>query len=141
MVDSRCWEDFLDRCTRITEKQQDIYYIIKPHPLQSKKETETVRNYFTRHGLQFIVSEDDTSVISIELAFSILQKQVKYVFSPYSSALFYLSALFPDEQTKYYFAYEYMRPYLREAPSAYYTLYDTAGPMIKEVFSEKCAEI
>jgi hypothetical protein len=140
-VNSHCWEGFLDQCIKVMEGQTDIHYIIKPHPLQSGKETGLIESHLKKRGIQFTITKEDASATSTELAFSIWKKNTAYVFSPYSSALFYLSALFPDEQTKYYFAYEYMRPYLREAPSAYYTLYDTAGPMIKEVFSEKCAEI
>jgi hypothetical protein len=140
-VNSHCWEGFLDQCIKVMEHQTDIHYIIKPHPLQSGKETGLIESHLKKRGIQFTITKEDASATSTELAFSIWKKNTAYVFSPYSSALFYLSALFPGPGTKYFYAYEYMRPYLREAPPAYYTLFDTAGPMIKEIFSEKCTEL
>lgn len=136
--DKDFWTGFLRKCISVTGKAENICYIVKPHPYQSKDAVKAVQEFFTAHKIDFIIPPSSFISTSIEISFSQWEKQVDFVFSPYSSAVFYLSKLYPSGQRCYYYDFDYMKDHLVNAPEHFRLLFLQTEPLIREVFAESC---
>lgn len=142
-VDKDFWTLYIDRCLRQVANPEEYTFLIKPHPHQSSSTLLAIGDYLSAKKIKYKVLADAASAqMSIELAFSLLQQKVHYVFSPFSSAVFYLSRLFPLKPTVYYHSYEWFkREHLQKAPPQFRKLFLSAEELIKGVFSANCKEI
>jgi len=136
------WPEYFDLCLKQIPDPEKYTFLIKPHPNQSNEIIFTIGEYFKSKKLKYIVLTDPVFVnMGIEIVFSVLQKKTHYVFGPFSSAVFYLSQLFPASHITYYHSYSFMKKHLGRSPEQLKQLFLKHEELIKEVFSEKCKEI
>ncbi len=135
----KCWEGFFNKV--FSKTNTSTHYLIKSHPSQSLKELGYIKTILDQTNKSYSILDTDSSAVCIEIGFYLWKDKIKSVFSPYSSAVFYLSLLYPQKDIQYYYAYEYMRPFMASIPKHFSKLFLQAAPMIREVFSKNCKEI
>ena len=128
------WTDYLDRIVSQTSSLNNILFVLKPHPNQSKESIAISVNYFKERELQFLLFEGaELSQLSVETFFVSHQAKIKSVYSTFSSALFYLSHFYSDK-TKFYMLYDFASSYINSAPKQYKEIFKGLRPLIDEVF-------
>ena len=141
-VPKHFWKEFMDKCLAQIADPQSFTFIIKPHPFQSEEVIQIVKTYFTQKGLKFHLLDHSIFInMSVEVIVSLWKDKLSHVFSSFSSALFYLSMLYPFQNIQYYYSYEFMLPYLNNADKQYRDLYLHHRELIEEVFSVKCKQL
>lgn len=133
------WTAYMDHIFEQLENPADYHFILKPHPMQSRESTRITAEHFNKLGYSsFVASSDSLTSFSIEILFSLWEKQMRHVFCLSSSGCFYLSALYSDPQIHYWYSTEFMSRYIHTAPPQYLKLYREIRPMIEKVFAERC---
>lgn len=142
-VKANFWGLYLDRCLRHLEIPDEYTFLIKPHPNQSYETLREITDFFKTGKVKHkVLSDAAAAQMSIELAFSLLREKVYYVFSPFSSAVFYLSRLYPQKHTAYCYSYQWFKnEHLEKAPPQFRSLFLSAEELIRDVFSANCKEI
>lgn len=132
------WTDYIDKCLNEIEDLAAYTIIVKPHPLQSNDVLEITRNYFQSKNIDFILLDSSEFIsLSAETIYVRNKHRIGYVFSTFSSALFYLAHFYGDK-TKFYHLYHFVEPYLlKNAPKQYVYAFKELGPLIDKVFSNK----
>ncbi|MBI3135571.1 MAG: hypothetical protein HYZ14_12915 [Bacteroidetes bacterium] len=129
------WTDYLAECIRLTDTPENYRFLLKPHPAQSNEVLEITEQYFKTSGLDFVMLKDQYFIHSgVELLYHDIYKDVDYVFSTFSSALFYLAHFYP-QHTKYYYLYNFVKPYFKNAPQQYSEIFSGLDNYFNEVFS------
>lgn len=137
------WTDYLDLCIAQISSPTEYTFILKPHHLQSLRAIEISKNYML-HTLKLnaLVIESNHSLnYSVEILYVLWQDKTHYVFSVFSSALYYIAKLYANEKTTYYYAYDFFRKYMDNAPKQFSTYFNELEGLIREVFSENCIDI
>ncbi|MCI4666996.1 MAG: alpha-2,8-polysialyltransferase family protein [Bacteroidia bacterium] len=141
-VSDAFWEKFLDLCVdRINEPSQ-YTFLIKPHPRQEKEVIEKIIDHLSAKGLDVLIwDKPELKSLNLELIFKKMYGKVAYVFSPFSSAVFYLSRLYPAKETQYYFGIQPLFEFTQNSPPMYVKRWKDLYPLLKEVFGKHVKEI
>jgi hypothetical protein len=137
------WTDYLDLCIAQVDNPNEYTFILKPHPTQSLKSIEISKHYILNTcKLKALVIENKHAVnYSVEVLYSLWQDNTHYVFSVFSSALYYISKLYGNETTKYYYAYDFFKKYIGDAPPQFSSYFIDLDDLLRNVFSENCVYI
>ena len=137
------WTDYLALCIAQIDNPHDYTFILKPHPRQTIQSIKISKEYMlnARKLKTLVIENNHAANYSAEVLYSLWQDNTDYVFSVFSSAVFYISKLYEGKKTKYYFAYDFFKKYMHNATSQFVDTYLEAEELIKEVFSENCIHI
>ncbi|MEM6262688.1 MAG: polysialyltransferase family glycosyltransferase [Bacteroidota bacterium] len=142
LVDEAFWPHFFDRCLEKITAPEQVQFLIKPHPRQSPAVLTRIQQYFDQKGLAatFLDSPEFQS-LSIEVLFQAWAGKVKYVFSPFSSSVFYLSYLYPDADITYGYSLRSLEGFTQRTPQLYLDRWAEVAPALKEVFGQRVEEV
>jgi hypothetical protein len=137
------WTDYLDLCISKVENPKEYIFILKPHHNQTSRTIQISKNHMlNHHKLKTIVVENSLPVnFSIEVLNVLWNDSTDYVFSIFSSGLFYVSKLYGNPKIKHYYAYNFFGNYLKNAPVQFIDTYKGINELIQYVFSENCTDI
>ena len=137
------WKDYLDLCISQVNNPSEYTFILKPHPLQSFKSMKISKEYMltTRRLKVVLVENDYASNYSVEVLYCLWKDNTTHVFCLFSSGLFYIANLYKNENTKYFYAYNFFKKYIDNAPAQYSSFFLGLGNLMEEVFSPNCIEI
>jgi len=137
------WTDYLDLCLSQISNLNEYTFILKPHPLQSVKSLEISKKHLLKtRKLKVLVIENNEAVnYSVEVLYSIWKDNTQYVFSLFSSASYYISKLYGNEKTTFYYAYDFFKKYMDNAPKQFVAIYDGINDVVKNVLTENCIDI
>ncbi len=131
------WTDYIDLCLKEIKNPQDYIILIKPHPSQSNEIMEITRAHFKTLGIDFIMlDKPEHSNLSVETIYAYHQKDIDFVFSTFSAAIFYLSFFYGNE-AKFFYCYKFVGRYIKNAPLQYKNSYEELEDLISEVFASK----
>jgi hypothetical protein len=142
-VPDNFWTDYLDLCLSQISNPSEYTFILKPHHLQSLKAIEISKNYMlhTRKLNTLVIESNHSLNYSVEILYALWQNNTHYVFSVFSSALYYIAKLYGTEKTTYYYAYDFFRKYIDDAPKQFIYIYNGIEDIIKNVLAENCINI
>jgi hypothetical protein len=142
-VPDNFWTDYLDLCIEQIDTPEEYTFILKPHPGQSFKSIEISKEHMlTTRKLKTLVTESNSSIsYSVEVLYSLWQQNTEHVFSLFSSGLFYISKLYRSDKAKYYYAYDFFKEYIKNAPPQISANYINFESLLKGVFTENCIEM
>jgi len=137
------WTDYLDLCISKVENPQGYTFILKPHHNQTTRTIQISKNHMlNNHKLKAVVIENNLPVnYSIEVLNALWNDSTDYVFSIFSSGLFYNSILYNNPKIKYYYAYRFFEDYTKNAPIQFIDTYKGLNELIRYVFSENSTDI
>jgi hypothetical protein len=137
------WTDYLDLCISKIENPKEYIFILKPHHNQTTRTIQISKNHMlNHHKLKTVVVENSLPVnYSIEVLNVLWNDSTDYVFSIFSSGLFYTSKLYNNPKIKYYYAYRFFENYTKNSPAQFIDTYKGLNELIQHVFSENCADI
>ncbi len=136
-VDPAFWTDYIERCLKEVADPSKYTVLIKPHPTQSNEAIEITQAYFKKRNIDFIMlNKPELANLSVETIYVHYQKNIDFVFSTFSAAIFYLS-FFYYEQSKFYYSYKFVGQYIKNAPPQYKNSYTELEELIDEVFANK----
>ncbi|MBS1647593.1 MAG: hypothetical protein JST67_09665 [Bacteroidetes bacterium] len=136
------YTDYIDLCVSKIAQPKEYTYILKPHPFQTKQSLEISKKHFQQLGLKTTVLESTKSAsYSAEVLYSLWQEQTYYVFSVFSSALYYISKLYYNDRTQFCYAYRFFKQYIDKAPEQYVRFFKGLEDPIKKVVSENATDI
>ena len=137
------WTDYLDLCIKQVPNPEEYTFILKPHPTQSLRSIEISKDYMiqSRKMKTLVIENQVAKNYSVEVLFSLWEENTFYVFSVFSSALYYISKLYRNDQTKYYYAYDFFKKYIADAPEQFVDIYKGIETVVKNVLTENCINI
>ncbi|MFY8186094.1 MAG: hypothetical protein ACOVLD_08555 [Bacteroidia bacterium] len=136
------WEDCIELYLGKVDNPSEYTYVLKPHPLQSFEAIRATENYFKKHKLKYILLGNSKYInIGAELVFYFFQPNTKYVFSLFSSSVYYFTKLYPSNEIKYYHGYKWFEKYTKNSPKQFTDIYKGLGPIITNVMSKDCLEL
>ncbi|HXB38962.1 MAG TPA: polysialyltransferase family glycosyltransferase [Bacteroidia bacterium] len=131
------WTDYIDHSLKEIKNPKDYIILIKPHPSQSNEIMEITRAHFKKRNIDFIMlDKPEHSNLSVETIYVYYQKEIDFVFSTFSAAIFYL-AFFYGNQSKFFYCYRFVGGYIKNAPLQYKNSYEELEDLINEVFSSQ----
>ena len=114
------WEHFLSLCLEKIAHPENYTFLLKPHPRQSEASVQQICEYLEHKGLSYERMEAPSlRNLSLEILFAGLTHAVEYVFSPYSSSVFYLSVLYPQASIQYFYSLQSVLAHADAAPELY----------------------
>ena len=142
-VPDNFWTDFLDLCMSKIKNPQDYTFILKPHPAQSFKAIEISKNHMiNHHKVKTLVIENSYSVnYSVEVLYSLWNDSAEYVFTVFSSGIYYISKIYANKQTNYFYAFDFFKGYTKQAPQQFLYIFNGLEDLVKNVFNENCTDI
>ena len=137
------WTDYLDLCLSQISNPAEYTFILKPHPMQSLGSIDISKNYMLNtRQLKTLVIEGNHSInYSVEVLYSLWRDNAHFVFSVFSSALFYIAKLYGSQTIKYFYAYDFFKKYIDDAPPQYTSYFKGLESLTKEMFAENCTDI
>ncbi len=137
------WTDYLDLCISKVENPKEYVFILKPHHNQAARSIRISKNHMiNHHKLKTMVIENNLPLnYGIEVLNNIWLDSAEYVFSTFSSGLFYISKIYNNPKVKYYYAYDFFRNYIKNSPVQFIDTYNGSKDLVKNVFSENCIDI
>jgi hypothetical protein len=79
--------------------------------------------------------------LNVEFLYPALKQQIAGVFSPFSSAIFYLSYLYPSSEVIFGYALETVFSYTAQTPQLYIKRWRDLGPYLIEVFGKRAERL
>ena len=141
-VPSNFWQDCIQLYLSKIDVPEDYTYVLKPHPLQSFEAIEAIENYFKEINLKYILLGNSKFInVGAELIFYFFAKQTKYVFSLFSSSVYYFTKLYPSAEIKYYHGYKLFEKYTKNSPKQFTDIYKGLEPIITNVLAKDCLEL
>ena len=142
-VPDNFWTDYLDLCLSQINNPAEYTFILKPHPMQSLDSISISKNYMLHtQKLKTLVIEGNHSInYSVEVLYSLWKDNTHFVFSVFSSALYYISKLYGNEKATYYYAYDFFKKYISDAPVQFVNIYEGIEDVVKNVLTENCLNI
>ncbi len=136
------WTDFIDVCLKNVQDYHQYTYIIKPHHMQSFRSIKIVKTYLDQLGVAYtFIDSVELMSFSAEVLFSAWREKVKYVFSIFSSSVYYLSILYEGEGIIFYHGYDFFKAYLAQAPLQFVSIFKGLEELTNKVFSVNCKNI
>lgn len=134
------WAQLAEKCVSKVTDPSSTHFIIKPHPAQSHEAINAIKDYFRSRNISFSMTDQpELSAMGVEVMFSLWKKHVKYVFTIFSTSVYYLSEFYPGN-ISYYYAYDFMGKHVSNAPPMYKAHYYGLKDIIKEVLAARCIE-
>ncbi|MGZ3864948.1 MAG: polysialyltransferase family glycosyltransferase [Bacteroidia bacterium] len=142
-VPDNFWTDYLDLCISNVPDPQNYTFILKPHPAQSFKAMEISKNHLlNHHKVKTVMIENSHSVnYSAEVLYSLWYDSTDYVFTVFSSGLYYISKIYNNKNTKYFHAFDFFRSYTKNSPAQFMYIYNGLEDLVKNVLSENCIDM
>lgn len=139
-VPDHYYTDYIDLCVKQIANPKDYLFVLKSHFTQTKKSVEdSVRLLREKYGVEVMVIDNKNLMgYSVEVLFTLWKEQVDYVFATYSSGIFYTSVLYKSNHTKFYYNYDFLKPYLAHAPTQFANTYRSGKELVEKVFSANC---
>jgi hypothetical protein len=135
------WTDYLEKCLAQIQNPEKYFYFVKPHPVQSIESIEITKSFFKKRKLKYsLLQQPALTSTSVEVLFPLMKKNTSHVFALFSSSLFYLSKLYPEQHITYHYSYEFMEKHISNAPEQYKQHFLGLEDLIKNVFSGNCKE-
>jgi hypothetical protein len=136
------WSDYIDLCISRIKNPSDHTFVVKPHHLQSFNAIDITRRHFEKLGITAIFIDETHSMnLSAEVLFGLIYKRTDYVFSLFSSSIYYLSKLYPEKYISYYYGYDFFKNYLGQSPMQFIEIFNGIEEVVKEVLSVNCKEM
>jgi hypothetical protein len=142
-VPDNYWTDYLDLCISKVPDPRQYVFILKPHHHQTAHSIQISKDHMLNHHKLKTVLIDDKLLVNygIEVLNSAWNNSTEYVFSIFSSGLFYISKLYANPHTKYYYAYKVFANYMHSSPPQFVRAYRGAAELMQHVFSDNCTDI
>ncbi len=142
-VPENFYTDYLDLCVAQIARPEEYTFILKPHPGQSFRSIEISKEHMlNKLKLKTMVTETSNSIsYSVEVLFTLWKDKTEHVFCVFSSALFYIAKLYRNDQTKYYYAYNFFKKYIKNAPPQIASNYYAFEELLENVFTENCIDM
>ena len=141
-VDTAYWDHFFTLCLNYIENPETAVFLLKPHPRQEPHVLVQMKHFFERKGLEIIIWEDpEVKSLNLEILFDALKEQVTHVFTPFSSALFYLSKLYPDRGIGFHYSLDSLSDFTQHTPDLYKKRWQSLRPYLKQVFGKNTIEM
>lgn len=141
-VESKFWTDYIDVCLKKIESPENYTFIIKPHHMQSFEAIEMTTSYLNQRGIKYKVLTNNYFMhMGAEVVFYFFQEKTEYVFSLFSSSIYYFTKLYPSTKVKYFHGYELFDKYTKHSPKQFVEIYRNLRPIITNVVSKDCLEI
>lgn len=141
-VDVAYWDHFFSLCLSYIENPEACLFLLKPHPRQEPHVLIQMKHYFERKGLEVIIWDDpEVKSLNLEILFDTLKDQVTHVFTPFSSALFYLSKLYPDQKIGFYYSLDSLSSFTQNTPDLYKKRWQRLRSYLKQVFGKHTIEM
>lgn len=141
-VPSNFWQDCIQLYLSKIDVAEDYTYVLKPHPLQSFDAITAIENYFKERNLKYILLRNSKFInVGAELIFYFFAKQTKFVFSLFSSSVYYFTKLYPSAEIKYYHGYKLFEKYTKNSPKQFTDIYKGLEPIITNVLAKDCLEL
>lgn len=133
------WTDYMDHIFKQIDNPSEYHFLIKPHHLQSEISMRLTREHFQKLNYSYTLLDDERiKSAAIEALFSHYEKHISQVFFLFSSAGFYLSALYKDSGIRYRYSPDFMIPYTVHSPAQFRNFYKELRPMLDAVFAVNC---
>jgi hypothetical protein len=141
-VENAFWPYFLDLCLKKIPDPSTILFIIKPHPRQSTEVLQLIETYFREKDLQCqIFDVPEVRSLSVEILFQTWKDQTEWVFSPFSSSVFYLAKLYPDSHIGFHYHMKGLDAFSKSSPDFYRKRWKETEVYIREVFGNELEEL
>lgn len=141
-VPQNYWQDCIQLYINKVDVPENYTYVLKPHPLQSFEAINAIENYFKERNLKYILLGNSKFInVGAELIFYFFASQTKYVFSLFSSSLYYFTKLYPSSKIKYYHGYKLFEQYTKKSPKQFIDIYKACEPIITNVLAKDCLEL
>lgn len=136
------WTDYLDLCISKIDNPKQYTYILKPHHTQTARSIQMSRDHMiNHHQVKTVVIENSLPVnYGIEVLNTVWDQTTNYVFSTFSSGLYYMSKIYHNPGVKYYHAYRFFKKYTKNSPKQFVETYRGLGELM-DVFSENAVDI
>lgn len=133
------WKQCMEIYIKKIDTPANYTYILKPHPSQSFDAIEEIEHFFKSRTLNFVLLKDNRTMnIGAELLFYFFYKKTDYVFSLFSSSVYYFTKLYPSTQIKYYQGFQLFKPYTSNAPKQFKEMFSNLEPIVTHVLSKEC---
>ena len=141
-IPNKYWDDFFALMEKQLPKDESYLILIKPHPRQAMDVCQYLLDMLnaSRHEAR-IWDHPESRMLSLEILFAWMEEQVDYVFSPFSSSIFYLSMLYPGTGTKFYYSVESLEPYLSVVPELIRKRWAELRIGIENIFSSEARDM
>ena len=142
-VDSKAfWEHFLGLCLQQIEEPRNYTFLVKPHPRQDGQVLYDICAFLREKGLEVVLWEQpELRSFHMEILFRGMYERVKYVFSPFSSTVFYLSQLYPTAAIEYYYSLQSIFPYSQNTPEIYLNRWKDLYELVQGALSKQAIEM
>ncbi len=141
-VDPAYWDHFLSLCLEKIEDLEDVLFLVKPHPRQDQEIVRRISEFLLQRGIDVVLwDQPSLRSLNMEILFHVIANRVRYVFSPFSSSVFYLSQLYQSSHIKYYYSLQSIFPYTTHTPELYIQRWNSLHPYLQEVFGKHAEEM
>ena len=142
MIPVSFWSTFFDLCIRHIEHPREVHFLLKPHPRQSPEVLEDIIMYFEEKELSYEIWDNPgVRSISLELIFHSWKESIHYVFSPFSSSVFYLSELYPEKHIRYFYSIKVLKPFLQSVPDLYIRRWEKLQEYVDTIFGRNVIQM
>jgi hypothetical protein len=141
-VDNCFWTDYIDVCISKIENPSNYLFVIKPHHNQSFDAIQRTIDYIEFKKLDFyLLTKNNYMHVGAEILFYFIKSNTRFVFSLFSSSIYYLSKLFPSKEIDFYHGYDLFKKYTNNSPKQFTEIYEGIGPIITNVLSGECKKL
>lgn len=141
-VPEHFWANCMDIYLKKIEHPENYTFILKPHPLQSFEAIAAIENYFSEKNLNAIMLSKNKFInIGAELIFAFFYEKTDFVFSLFSSSIYYFTKLYPTTTIQYYQGYELFKEYTKNAPKQFVDFFNSLEPIVTKVLTSDCKKL
>lgn len=141
-VSASFWSHFLEGVLAKVGQAERWNYLIKMHPRQNVESIEAITSFLKERNVEFNVIQDNgLNNLALEFLFGALMSHTRYVFTPFSSAIFYLPVLYPDADIAYYYSIKSLRDYSSLTASQYKARWRRIEELLKFTKSNSVKEL
>lgn len=139
-VDLEFWPTFLQLVIERMKRTEDVLYLLKPHPFQGPESKEIIESSLQGQDHLWLDSPHFAS-LNVEFLYPALAPDIAGVFSPFSSAIFYLSYLYPSPEVIFGYALETVFSYTAQTPQLYIKRWRDLDPYLVDVFGKRAERL
>ena len=141
-VEDCFWTDYIDVCLSKISNPNEYLFVIKPHHNQSFDAIKKTIDYMDLKKLDFfLLTKNNYMHMGAEILFYFIKSNTYFVFSLFSSSIYYLSKLYPSTEIGYYHGYNLFKKYTKKSPKQFTEIYEGIGPIITNVLSGNCKKL
>lgn len=140
-VDPAWWDRFMELCLDAAGSPAPLF-LLKPHPMQSAETLLRMQQALARRGAEMVVLDNPLlRSLNVEVLFSLIETRTVLVASPFSSALYYLSKLYPEAPAVFASALAAMMPFTARTPDLYLKRWAAFQEQAAVIFGERVREL